>query len=208
MRRFNQRLQLQPLERRDNPAPAQVSGIVINSGAAQRSIVKTLRVDFNQPVTIANVNQAFTLTRVSDNAAVTLNTVLDASGTFASITFTGGAVQGTSGNRSLQDGRYVLTAVAGQFTGEGLDGNGDGVAGDNYQSPSSANPWISPPTGIFALYGDVDGNGQVNGFDHLSFIFAITTGQQQYIDLFDIDGNGLDGTDALQYRLHFLKAIT
>jgi hypothetical protein len=186
--------------------PAKVTGVVINNGAAQRSRVTSLKVSFSQPVSFADISKAFTLNRVSDNASVTLNTVLDGSGTFVTITFTGGAVDGANPVRSLADGRYTLVAVAGEFTGDGLDGDGNGTAGDNFVFGST--PFVNvgnPATGIFRLFGDANGNGQVGIDDFLAFRLNFLSSN----DAFDNDGNGsVDAGDFLKFRLNFLAVIS
>jgi hypothetical protein len=185
--------------------PAKVTGVVINGGAAQRSRVTSLKVTFDQQVSFNNIANAFTLTRVSDSASVTLNTVLDGSGTFVTITFTGGAVDGANPVRSLADGRYTLTAVASEFAGSGLDGDGNGTGGDNFVFAST--PFVNvntPATGVFRLFGDNNGNGQVGTDDFLAFRLAFLSAT----DAFDNDGNGtVDASDFLRFRLNFLATI-
>src|SRR5262249_54153911 len=135
------------------------------------------------------------------------NATLDPSGLFVTFTFNlGTSTDGKSGNVSLADGRYILTAIAGQFSGAGLDGDGNGTGGDNYATPSAANNPNGgvPPTGIFRLYGDVDGSGKVDGADFLQFRLH----NLQAFDPLDFDGSGLvDGSDFLKFRLNFLKVI-
>jgi hypothetical protein len=192
-------------ELQPNPtAPAIVTSISINAGNAQRSRVTTLQVNFDSKVTIPTPSAAFTLTRVGDNASVTLNTVLDGSGLFATITFTGGAVDGAPGNLSLQDGRYTLTAVPAQFTGAGLNGNAGVLVSNNFNSTPYVGP-LTPATGIFRVFGDATGNGKVESDDFLAFRLAFLSSS----DTFDFNGNGSvdSSTDLLQFRLNFLKQV-
>ncbi|MBX7102441.1 MAG: hypothetical protein K1X57_00065 [Gemmataceae bacterium] len=187
--------------------PVSVTSVVINNGATQRSRVTTLRVNLSTATTFANLSNAFTLTRVSDSATVTLNAVLDGSGTFVTLTFTGGAVDGAPGNLSLQDGRYTLTMLGAEVTNvDGFDGNGDGIAGGDFTFGST--PYVSgaqPATGIFRLFGDASGNGKVESDDFLAFRLAFLSSS----DTFDFNGNGSvdSSTDLLQFRLNFLKQI-
>lgn len=190
------------------PPAAKVTGVVINDGAAQRSRVTTIRVNFDQPVTLASPATAFTLNRVTPSAAsVTLNVALGGGGTFATLTFVGGAVDGAPGKLSLADGRYTLTAVASQFGGTGLDGNSDGTAGDDFvllSTPFGTPTPTSPATGIFRLAGDGTGNGKVESDDFLAFRLAFLTPS----DTFDFDGiNGVDSADFLRFRINFLAQI-
>jgi len=120
--------------------------------------------------------------------------VIDASGTFVTITFTGGSVDANS----LADGRYTLTAVAAQFNSPGLDGDGNGTGGDDYSLIGT------PANGLFRLFGDSDGNGTVNGSDFLAFRLAFLGNSPN----FDFDGDGqVSGTDFLQFRLRFLQTV-
>src|SRR5205085_4550887 len=114
------------------PAP-RVTAAQVNGGAAQRSRVTTLGVTFDREVSFAGgPAAAFTLVRNGDSAAVTFTATAGLVGgvTVVTITnFTGSAAQ----FGSLADGRYTLTALAGQVSTAGvtpLDGNGDGTPGD------------------------------------------------------------------------------
>src|SRR5205823_13994721 len=116
------------------PAKPTVTGVQVNDGTAQRSRVTSLTMTFNTQVTFAgSLNNAFTLTRNSDGAAVSftgISSVVNGATVVTLFNFTGAATQ----FGSLADGRYTLTAVAGQITANGqqLDGNGDGVPGHNF----------------------------------------------------------------------------
>jgi hypothetical protein len=141
------------------------------------------------------------LTRVSDSATVTLAVALNSASTLATVTFTGGAVDGDS----LADGRYTLTARANQFAAEGLDGNGDGTAGDDFVLAST--PYIdslNPATGVFRLAGDATGNGKVEADDFLAFRLAFLSSNPVY----DFDNSGtVDAADFLRFRLNFLLMV-
>src|SRR5207244_1315768 len=102
----------------------------------------------------------FTLTRNSDGAAVnfTATAVTVAGVTIVMLNgFTGAATQ----FGSLADGRYTLTALAGQITagGQALDGDGDGAPGGNYVLNSSG------ASGVFRFYGDANGDARVDVAD-------------------------------------------
>jgi CSLREA domain-containing protein len=176
--------------------PPTVTSLVINGGAAQRSTVTSLKVTFDQPVTLpANPADAFQLRRQSDDAPVTLSAAV--AGNAVTLTFAGGAVHGAS----LADGRYTLTAFAAKLTGPGglLDGNGDGVAGDNYAFATA------PPTGIFRLFGDVDGDGDVDATDFGAFRAAFGGTANLAFD-FDNDGD-VDAADFGQFRARFGSSV-
>ncbi|MBX7105228.1 MAG: hypothetical protein K1X57_14190 [Gemmataceae bacterium] len=186
--------------------PSKVTAVQINGGAVQRSRVTTLKVTFDTPVTVANPNAAFTLDRVTPTTgSVTLSSVLDGSGLFMTITFTGGLVDGAAGKFSLQDGRYTLTVVPAQFSGSGVDGNAGVLVNNKFDSTPYGTPTpTSPATGIFRLFGDASGNGKVESDDFLSFRLAFLSSN----DAFDFDGNGtVDSGDFLRFRLGFLQQI-
>jgi hypothetical protein len=169
------------------------SSPVIGDGTSQRSEVTQLRVTFDSPVFFTGApSAAFTLTRQSDNAPVTLAVSMDPTNTIATVTFTGGAVNG----KSLADGRYTLEVLASQFGADGFDGNGDGIAGDDYFLASALAP--NPPTNIYRMFGDINGDGTVSASDFIQF--------RQYFGgvnaAFDFDGDGAVGaSDFIQFRL-------
>ncbi|MBX7104674.1 MAG: right-handed parallel beta-helix repeat-containing protein [Gemmataceae bacterium] len=193
---------------------AKVVGLGINGGASQRSRVTTVEVVFDQIVTLpGDLNTAFQVKRLSDNAVVTINSatsIVDNSGSGTKVTlkWTGStAVDGAAGNRSLADGRYVLTGFSSAIGSPGgaLDGDGNGSPGSDYVSPTA--PFIAPatpPVGIFRLYGDTDGSGKVDSTDFLAFRLAFLSSQ----DALDADGNGsVDSGDLLRFRLNFLMQV-
>jgi hypothetical protein len=184
--------------------PPQVSGVQINDGSAQRSRVTNLTVTFNSQVSFATTpGAAFTLTRNSDSAAVSFSATANVVNGVTVVTlnnFTGSATD----FGSLADGRYTLTALASQITTPGgqLDGNGDGIGGDDYDLASAATP--NPPTNIFRLYGDINGDGSVSASDLIAF--------RQYFGgmnfAFDFDGDGsISASDFIQFRLRFGGSI-
>jgi parallel beta-helix repeat protein len=188
-------------------APAKFSSVVINNGAVQRSQVTQVTVNFNQHVAFTGgAAAAFTLNRVSDSASVTLNAVVDdsGSGTAVTLTFTGGAVNGAS----LADGRYALHILASAFGAEGFDGNGDGTADgsptDDYPFNEPAAPATLDPTKIFRIFGDVNGDGAVGTNDFVAFRQSFNG----FNDIFDFDGDGFVSTsDFAQFRQRFNTSI-
>ena len=76
--------------------------------------------------------------------------------TVVTLTFKGAGI--TAG--SLADGRYTLTAFADRIhdaTGQALDGDGDGAPGGDYVDH------------LFRLFGDADGDGDVDNKDYFAF---------------------------------------
>lgn len=179
--------------------PPRVTGVTIENGATQRSLITTIDVAFDQPVSFPTpVANAFTLQRQSDGAAVNLMGVVGGlpSTPIVTLTFTGGAVD----NFSLADGRYTLTVLAALVNAGGvpLDGNGDGIGGDNFVFAAAPAP--NPPNNIFRLFGDSDGNGTVNAVDFNAFRLAYSQGPS----IFDFDAdNQTTAADFNQFRLRY-----
>jgi hypothetical protein len=165
-------------------APARVASVVVNDGSAQRSMVNSLTVTFDGPVTLDD--GAFELSR-QDRSPVKLTvtaSVVDGR-TVAVLTFAGPEIVGGS----LPDGSYTLTVRADQVHdrwGRELDGDGDGSAGGDRTDSFSR------------LFGDSDGDGDVDWVDRDLFrsAFKKSAGEAGYLWFFDFDGNGdVDGHD-------------
>jgi hypothetical protein len=176
--------------------PPLVQSAVVNGGAAQRSMVTNLTVTFNTVVALDA--GAFTL-RLAGGAVVGLNqtvAVLDGR-TTVTLTFTGpGVVAG-----SLADGRYTLTVdntKVRDSAGNALDGDGDGTAGGDYA------------LALHRFYGDVTGDGFVNGADFALFRSAFGTNSVEpaFNAAFDLNGDGfIDGADFAGFRTRFGSGI-
>lgn len=161
-----------------------VEGVVVNAGAAQRSRVTTLAVTFTGEVTLAA--GAFSLTGVDLNGnAISVGTVSFTTqnvggNTIATLSFSGA---GTNFG-SLADGRWNLAVDATKVTAGGQE---------------MASPFTQ--TGIRRLFGDVDGNGTVNGLDLTAFRAAF--GGTYRADL-DSNGDGVvNGLDLTAFRTRF-----
>jgi hypothetical protein len=84
------------------------------------------------------------------------------------------------------DGDYTLTVFSGQVGG-GIQG------GDNLSS-------------LFRLFGDVNGDKAVDGFDMTLFrsAFGSVQGNAGYVSFLDFNGDGaIDGADLTQFRNRF-----
>ena len=174
-----------------DPAPT-IASIVIDDGAAQRSMVRKLTVTFSEPVT--PLPGAFVLKR-SDGASVDVvaTTRVEGGRTVAVLTFQGAGIVGGS----LADGDYVLTVLADKVTdsaGQNLDGNGDGAAND---------------AAIFELYrffGDLDGDRDVDALDYAK-LYQVR-GLKSYLDALDFDGDGaVDAIDIQAFLANYRKAL-
>jgi hypothetical protein len=173
-------------------APATVESVVVNDGSAQRSMVNRLTVTFDRQVTIDA--GAFGLTGPG-GTPVGLNVAASVveGRTVAVLTFTGPGIVGGS----LADGSYTLTVRADRVhdaIGRELDGDGDGIAGDDRAD------------GVRRLFGDSDGDGDVDRLDRDVFrsAFHTTADEPGYLWYFDFDGDGdVDGRDNGQFNRRF-----
>ena len=104
-------------------------------------------------------------------------------------------------NGSLADQRYELTIHDERVrdaAGNRLDGDANGGAGGNQVDQ------------FFRLFGDSDGDGDVDGqdFGRFGMTFLKTEGGEGYNQQFDFDSDGdVDGEDYGQLELRFLRSI-
>jgi len=182
------------------PPPPCVVGqtVIINGGDVQRSRVTSVKINFDQIVTLPiSPADAFQLKRQSDNAivALTANVTVDTA-THVELTFAGAV----SEFGSLEDGRYTLTIIASKVSGPGgyLDGDCNGVGGDDFVLASAGT------SGVFRLFGDGDGNALVNSIDFalLRTVFGIAGPP------FDFDNSGVvNSIDFAEFRKRFGLSI-
>ena len=173
-------------------APGTVVSVVINDGSGQRSMINSLTVNFSGAAVLDP--GAIELRRAdgtSVNVQVAMST-LDGK-TVAALTFTGpGFAAG-----SVADGNYTLVIRADHVHdrwGRELDGDADGLAGGD----GTAN--------FTRLFGDADGNGDVDGLDRATFRSSFGTNalQPAYRWYFDFDGDGdVDGRDNGEFNHRF-----
>jgi hypothetical protein len=171
-----------------------VSATQINDGSAQRSRVTSLQVTFNTQVTFSGaVQNAFALTRTG-GGSVSFQASASVIGGVTVVTLNNFTGTETDGFGSLNDGRFTLTALAAQITAGGVQLNN----GTNYT--------FNDTQGLFRLYGDVNGDQTVNGFD-LGFFrnaFGTQTGDANYLSYLDLNGDGvINGFDLGQFRTRF-----
>jgi hypothetical protein len=168
-----------------------VANIQINNGEMQRSRVTQVAVTFDQAVNFSGPPaDAFLLTRQSDGLPVSLNALVV--GNTITLTFTGGPVE----FGSLSDGRYTLTIFANQISNAfgQLDGNGDGIDGDDYVLVGT------PANGLFRLFGDSNGDGRVDTTDLTAYRTAIGIASTT----FDFNADGVvNSIDFVEFRKRF-----
>jgi hypothetical protein len=173
-------------------APQEVESVVLNDGSAQRSMVNSITVTFSGA---AVLDPGAIELRRADGSLVDAQVIISLLGgktaamlTFVGIEFVGG---------SLADGSYTLTVLAGRVHdrwGRALDGVGDGAAGGDHVDA------------FFRLFGDADGDGDVDGSDRdrLRTAFGTTAAEAGYLWFFDFDGDGdVDGPDNGQFNRRF-----
>ena len=154
------------------------TGVWVNDGSAQRSMVTSLTFAFSSRVRLGR--DAFEVLR-ADGTPVAAEV---GSGTFGGVTwawltFTGDDVVAGS----LADGNYTLTIRGDSIRdvlGRALDGDGDGRPGGDYVEA------------FFRLFGDGDGDRDVDDDDALLFegTFGRTAEDPDYLWYFDFDGDG------------------
>jgi hypothetical protein len=162
-------------------APARVESVLVNDGSAQRSMVTSLRVTFDGPVTIDA--GAFELRRADGSlVALSVATSLANGRTVAVLTFTGSEIIGAS----LADGNYAL-AIRGDLVhdrfGRTLDGDADGTAGGDRGDA------------FHRLFGDSDGDRDVDLHDLWRFLGTLgrTASDPNYLWYFDVNNDARVG---------------
>jgi type 1 fimbria pilin len=175
-----------------DPDPETVESVVLNDGAAQRSMVNSLTVTFSGAATL---DPGAIELRRQDGTLVDFQLAVSAidGKTVAVLTFAGSEFVGGS----LADGSYTLTVRADRVHdrwGRELDRDGNGSAGGDRVD------------GFFRLFGDSDGDGDVDRLDRDLFrsAFKTTAGEAGYLWYLDFDGNGeVDGRDNGQFNRRF-----
>lgn len=183
-----------------------VQSTVINAGLTggnQRSMVKNLTVTFSGLVTIED--GAFVVTQQpSGTAVIVLVATTNVSGrTVATLTFSGT----TTENGSLKDGNYRLAlngALIKDALGYAIDADGDQLSGGSRLFGSGST--TTAVDKFFRLYGDYDGDRDVDNSDLLRFRTSQNriTSDALFLWFMDFDQDGdVDNSDLLRLRLRF-----
>jgi hypothetical protein len=161
--------------------PQRVASVVINDGSAQRSMVKSVTVTFGG---LAFLGPGAIELRGHDGTPISFQSAVSAWGgdTVALLTFAGPQFVGAS----LADGNYTLTILALRVHdrfGRALDGDADGTAGGDRVDA------------FFRLYGDSDGDRDVDWNDLKQFLGTIgrKNGNSHYLWYFDANGDDFIG---------------
>ncbi len=159
-------------------AAPKVESVVINDRFAQRSMVTSLTVTFDQQVTLAA--GAFTLLNNGSPVGVVINvavTVVNGR-TVATLTFSGNGIVGGS----LADGLYTLTIDADKVT----NSTGGTMLVDRQES-------------FHRLFGYTDGNNTVDNTDLTLFRSALNSARHMANYLWNLDYDADGDVDYLDY---------
>jgi hypothetical protein len=168
----------------------QVTSVVVNGGAAQRSRVTTIAVAFNTAVDTALLATAFTLTSTTGATVGTVSVATATAGgrTVATLTFAGAGTE----FGSLADGSWTLTIDRTRVVSAA---GGVQMAADYSRA------------GIARKFGDGNGDGVVDFIDlsEFSTTFLIGAGQPAYNPVYDWNNDGVvDFADLSEFSGRFL----
>ena len=168
--------------------PPRVKAVVFNDGSAQRSLIRSITVTFDTPVTFdAN---AITLVRADGSRPTLTRAVSQVNGeTRVVLTFSG---TGTT-YRSLGDGLWTLKVVASRVHRQ-----------DNPSVVMSADA----VTNFHRLFGDADGDRDVDATDRTAFDAAYGSSTPAALSTFDYTRNGVVGSgDRTAFNKRFGKTV-
>ena len=164
--------------------PQALQNIAVNGNAAQRSMVATVNLTFNQPITLAS--GALSLVR-RGGSGISLNATPSADLKSYTLTFSGTGVSAGS----LSDGIYDFLADVSRLR------DAFGVV------PIGTRTNQNGALAFHRLFGDSDGDKDVDSIDSLRFRSSqgSLAGQSGYLGYFDIDADGdIDSIDSLHFR--------
>jgi len=172
----------------NDPLPT-VVGVVVNDGSAQRSRVTSLTVTFSEVVTLGD--GAFEL-RSHSGALVGLEVAASEVGgrSVVVLTFAGDGIEAGS----LADGRYTLSILGARVA----DSGGQALASDFVDEA------------LHRLFGDADGDGDVDNLDLARFARAYQSaqGDDAYLAFLDRDGDGdVDADDRAGVLANRYKSV-
>ncbi|QEF96371.1 Serine-aspartate repeat-containing protein D precursor [Stieleria maiorica] len=184
----------------------EMAPIALGDGASpEHSSLTSLSIAFDGQVDVDP--GAFSIRHRGSDGMVDVVVSLEHSGgkTTATLTFTGAYAE-TGG--SLIDGNYQLTIdgtkIRSAGGGTNFDADGNGTPGGLYHFGEEA------ADGFFRLFGDSDGDRDVDGQDYGRFglSFLKSEGQPGFDDAFDSDGDGdVDGQDYGRFGQRFLQSL-
>nr|WP_143547663.1 cohesin domain-containing protein [Rhodopirellula sp. SM50] len=185
-----------------------VQQITVNDGTNNRSQITSLTIQFNTILDQGLLSDAFELVNLDrlQNVGVIHVSAADDPGlgkTIATLTFAGDSTVPRSGSglfgNSLADGNYRLEITAGNVRAAT---EGEMTAPYQFGQDSLDQ--------FFRLYGDTDGDRDVDGQDYGRFgrAFLSQSDDPNYDPFMDSDGDGdVDGQDYGRFGLNFLKRL-
>ncbi len=192
-------------------SPPAVDRVVINDGTPGRSQITSLTVTFTTEVELPELQSAFTITNKDtgiDVGAINVDAINIDGATIAVLTFDGASTTSRMGlgelGNSLSDGNYRLTIDASMIhAGPFVTMATDYIFGGEL-------PGDSNNDAFFRLFGDTDGDRDVDGQDYGRFglTFLKPFWLPDYRPDLDSDGDGdVDSQDYGRFGLRFLKRL-
>lgn len=172
--------------------PPAVQSITINAGQPQRSRVDQITVQFDSQVDVGAGAFVFRNRSTNESVAVQADASVLDDKTVVNLTFLPGPAVEAGGG--LVDGDYVLTVLAAEVTRGELAMAADVTFGE------------SQVDALYRLFGDTDGDGDVDGqdFGRFGLTFLRQSGDPEFNADLDMDRDGdVDGQDLANFRRRF-----
>ncbi|MCC9600837.1 choice-of-anchor D domain-containing protein [Stieleria sp. JC731] len=185
-----------------------VEEVLINDGSDARSQIESITVRFNQLVSHELVNRAFQVRLVSDQQSYQFPSVAstDVNGkTEARLTFPTAGQQPTSGS-TWTDGFYELRIIASSVVS--VTQVPYPMATDRYFG--TADGEVNPADRFFRLFGDINGDGEINTIDSRQFRESLLTveSDENFNSQFDFDTDGdVDRLDYSVFRQQLFRSL-
>jgi hypothetical protein len=188
------------------PSPPEVEQIIVNDGSESRSQVTSMTVLFNKLLDPSTLADAFSVSNIDtgiDVGQIAVSSATVRGKTLVTLTFSGDSTTGRGGSgdlrASLTEGNYRLLVRREIVRGvTGMTMAGDVIFGE------------LPTDLFFRLFGDTDGDRDVDGQDYGRFGLAFLKSSEDlaYRPDLDSDGDGdVDGQDYGRFGLNFLRSI-
>jgi hypothetical protein len=181
----------------DRIAP-KLLAVLINGGAAQRSMVSSISLQFSEDVRGSLSAADFALRNLTSGVPVDADTLQLSFGPDHTLLISFPTLPGAS----LPDGNYAAVLSAAGVTdaaGNALDANGDGASGGHLAFS------------FFRYFGDMDGDRDVDFLDLYQFQKTYLKGSTalEFNAALDFDGNGrVDAIDLEAFRVRYLSSLS
>ncbi|WP_167546580.1 M64 family metallopeptidase [Stieleria maiorica] len=184
-------------------SPPQVQSVQVNGGDPSRSLVTSIQVTFDTFVDVSASSFLLSNRQRQQGIELEVTTSSTATGTVADLRFLPGnsvLQRQATGTHSLVDGNYTLRVIASAVTT---------TVGD-HPMPEDDLFGDQAADALFRLFGDRDGDRDVDGQDYGRFgqTFLQSATSDRFDPWFDEDGDGdVDGQDYGRLGQRFLKTI-